>query len=170
VEEKVQMTTVHRVGATSAATLFGVAVTVVLTSLIAPKWTQAAGLDVWKLPELQNQLETAAKNEVVLNAEFQDNRTRMAVKRQLIDELLAERATLKEVAAQFLSVNQSNESCIVAIRASYKGATDEEKTARNVIAHAVMQMSGSFTERAEVMARLSLELRKLTRDPVAETR
>lgn len=164
------MTTVNRVGATSAATLFGVAVTVVLTSFLAPKWTQAAGLDVWKLPELQGQLEAAAKSDVVLNAEFQENRTRMAVKRQLIDELLAERASLREIAAQFLIVNRSNESCMFAIRASYKGATDEEKTARNVISHAVLTASGSFTERAEVIARLSLELRELTGDPAAETR
>jgi len=135
------MTTARRVGATSVAAMFGVAAAVVATSLMAPKWTQAAGLDVWDLPALQNQIENSARKDLIMNAEFEDNRTRMALKKQLIEDLLAERASLKEVTARFLTINRTQESCTFAIRAGYKGATDEEKTARNVISFAVLRLN-----------------------------
>jgi hypothetical protein len=163
------MTNVRRVGATSAATLFGVAVAVILTSLAAPKWTQAAGLDVWNLPTLQNQLETSARNDFAMNAEIEDNRNRLAMKTQLIDELVAQRTSLKEVTDQFLVLNQNRQSTTFAIRASYSGATIEEKTARNVIAVAEMRLTGSFIEKAKLLARLTGELREITGGPAAET-
>jgi hypothetical protein len=162
------MTNVRRIGATSAATLSGVAVAVILTSLAAPKWTQAAGLDVWNLPTLQNQIETSARNDLTMNAEIEDNRNRLAMKTLLIDELVAQRTNLKEVTEQFLILNQNRQSTTFAIRASYAGATDEEKTARNVIALAGMRLSCSFVEKVKLLARLTVELRNLTGDPTVE--
>ncbi len=164
------MTTIRRVGASSVATLFGVAAVVLLTSLIAPKWTQAAGLDVWELPALRNEIETTVKSNRAMTAELEENKMRLAFKQELIDGLLTQRASLKEVTNQFLLINQSQSASICAIRATYKGATDEEKTARNVISFAVLKSQGSFTQQMEVMARLTLELRELTGDPSAETR
>jgi hypothetical protein len=163
------MTSVRRVGKTSVATMFGVAATVLLTSLIAPKWTQAAGLDVWNLPTLQNQLETSVQNDRDMNAEIENNRNRLSLKTRLIDDLLAQRTSLKEVTAQFLIINQARQSTAFAIRKAYEGATDEEKTARNVISLASLRMSGSFTKRAEVLSRLTSELREFTGDLAAET-
>jgi hypothetical protein len=163
------MTNVRRVGATSAATLFGVAVAVIATSLAAPKWTQAAGLDVWNLPTLQNQIETSAKNDIAMNAEIEDNRNRLAMKTQLIDELVAQRASLKEVTEQFLILNQNRQSTTFAIRTSYSGATIEEKTARNVIAVAGMRLTGSFIEKVKLLARLTGELREITGASASET-
>jgi hypothetical protein len=162
------MTNVRRIGATSAATLSGVAVAVILTSLAAPKWTQAAGLDVWNLPTLQIQIETSARNDLAMNAEIEDNRNRLAMKTLLIDELVAQRTNLKEVTEQFLILNQNRQSTTFAIRASYSGATDEEKTARNVIALAGMRLTCSFVEKVKMLARLTVELRNLTVDHAVE--
>jgi hypothetical protein len=45
-----EMTTVRRAGATSAATLCGLALTIILAEAVAPEWTHHTGLDVWNLP------------------------------------------------------------------------------------------------------------------------
>jgi hypothetical protein len=172
VEEKTYMTSNRRVGAPSAATLFGVATTVVLMSLVAPKWAQAAGFDVWNMPALESQLEASTRNDRAMNAEIEDNRNRMAFKTQLVNELLEKRTSLKEVTAQFLALNRTRQSTLLAIRRTYPGETDEEKTARNVISLAVLNLktNASFTQKAEVLARLTSELCELTGNPTAEAR
>jgi len=44
------MMTMRRAGATSAATLIGLALTIVVAHAMAPKWLRAVGLDVWNYP------------------------------------------------------------------------------------------------------------------------
>lgn len=156
------MTAVRRFGKTSAASLLGVAVTVLTTCLIAPEWTQAAGLDLWHVPELRSQLEAENTKKQEIDADLEESRNRIVLKQQIIDELVAGTATLKEATAQFLELNQGHEASMLAIRKAYKGASDEEKTARNVITYAAWRLNGSFVQRVQLLARLTRELRQMS--------
>jgi hypothetical protein len=50
VMEDTRVITMRRAGATSAATLIGLTLTVVLVQAVAPEWLQRVGLDVWNYP------------------------------------------------------------------------------------------------------------------------
>lgn len=58
---------------------------------------------------------------------------RAAAKDELITALIAGRLTLAQVAAEFLRLNAEDEGVVFAVRQLYPGATDEEKSARNVL-------------------------------------
>jgi hypothetical protein len=162
------MTTVRRTGTVSVANVFGLALTVGLVSLAAPKWTEEVGLDIWDVPALQKEIETEANLGLDLNLEIEESKSRLELKEQLIANLRAGRITLKEVTAAFLTLNESQPVSMFLIRSIYQGATDEEKTARNAIAFAIQRKSDSPARETEVLARLLTEFRELTGNPAAE--
>lgn len=93
---------------------------------------------------------------------------RMAFKDALLTELVEGRATLKQVAGEFLRVNRTEECCISSVRQHFAGNTDEEKSARNVIQHAMCREL-SKTKKASLQARLEGELHAMYNQPgVAE--
>lgn len=93
-----------------------------------------------------------------LEVSDQEVRRRIQIKESLIHQLIAGRTTLEEVTTQFLMMNQCRPGYMAVIRASYPGDSDEERTARNVIGYATVELSGaSETERAEVLTRLEGE-------------
>lgn len=90
-------------------------------------------------------------------------RQRIEVKNRLVDELLAGRTTLAEVTTQFLAMNQTRKEYMVTVRMHYSGATDAEKTARNVIGFASTDIAGYCPiQRALVLVRLEYQLQQLT--------
>lgn len=80
---------------------------------------------------------------------------RIAIKNQLIAELIAGRTTLDEVTQKFLVMNQSHSEYMSSIRAAYPGDTDEEKTAHNVLGYIRAELEREPpARRAEVFGRL----------------
>ena len=80
-------------------------------------------------------------------------------KQALVNDLIAGRTTLAEVTAQFMLLNHDRQAAMDVIRRKFPGATDEEKTARNVIAFVDVTLSlGSAIDRAVVRTRLAAEL------------
>jgi hypothetical protein len=67
--EDTQMTNARRAGATSAATLFGLALTIVFAHAIAPEWIRRVGLDVWNLPSAIADSQSADRQSASLNAQ-----------------------------------------------------------------------------------------------------
>ncbi|MFO0824289.1 MAG: hypothetical protein U0792_14445 [Gemmataceae bacterium] len=88
-----------------------------------------------------------------------DLRHRIELKNMLVSELLAGRRGLADVTAQFLSLNQAHEEYMSVIHTQYSGATDTEKTARNVIGYAAINLGDCGPiQRAMILARLECEL------------
>jgi len=162
------MPSVSRAGATSVATLCGLALTVGMAYLAAPQWIKAVGLDVWHVIALRNEIEIESKAGLDLGVEIEQSKCRLMLKYQLIDNLWAGQTTLKDVTTQFLSLNQSERGCMLMIRSNYKGATDEEKTARNVLDFVTQRKCGSSAQDAEMLAQLVIEFRQLTGNPAAK--
>jgi hypothetical protein len=58
---------------------------------------------------------------------------RLALKDQIIAELVEGRTTLADATRQFMAINSSSDATRAAVEDNYRGATYEEKAARNVI-------------------------------------
>jgi hypothetical protein len=81
---------------------------------------------------------------------------RIAYKEALITELIEGRATLADIAAEFLRLNRESPSALAAVRTQFPGETDEEKHAHNVIGF-VQIRNLPKARTAELLARLDRE-------------
>ena len=163
------MNAARRTGVASATALFSLALASVVAPYTAPKWTQAAGLDVWELPVLQSKLKTETERAPIVKAKFEHCQRRLEVKRALIDLLLEGRISFEEVTAEFLTLNRSEPIAMELLRTFYTDATDEEKMARHVLDVATRLQTGSSAERLVVSARLQAEFRHAFGDTTAGT-
>ncbi len=102
-----------------------------------PTLAKSVGADVWNVPTLNDQLRESEGMSDQLDAEGDEVRRRIAVKESIVSELIAGRTTLAEVTAKFIELNATRPGYVDAIRMSYPGATDLEKSARNVISYAL---------------------------------
>ncbi|WP_439622032.1 hypothetical protein [Gemmata sp.] len=110
--------------------------------------------------ELNSELELGERLELV-NVEIQ---RRIAIKEQLVGDLIAGRTTLACVTEQFLALNQGRPEYMRVIRVTYPGVTDFEKSAHNVIGYTEGEL-GRYpaAQQDEVRRRLQAELRDLFR-------
>jgi hypothetical protein len=141
----------------------------VVTAAANPSWAVALGVDVWNLPDVQEQARTAAEHEQELESEYIEIRSRIDAKEELIHGLIAGRSGLAEVAAQFTVLNEGYEEHLAVIRQTYPGATDEEKMLWNVVEfvdHRVGDLP--HWQRLAVMTRIHSELRTLSAEFAAE--
>jgi hypothetical protein len=90
-----------------------------------------------------------------LEAQLQSVKDRTAYKSDLIDRLIAGNATLAEVTDEFRRLNRGTPAVGV-IRVYYRGSSDEEKNARNVITFVDLRPLPA-DRKAEVLARLARE-------------
>lgn len=102
-----------------------------------PTLAKSIGADVWNVPALNDQLRESTSAGDRLNDEDDEVRRRIAVKEALVAELIAGHTTLAEVTAKFSELNATRPQYVAAIRSSYAGATDQEKTARNVLSYSL---------------------------------
>jgi hypothetical protein len=119
------------------------------TSLIAEA-LDARGARVELREEVELQDHLALVNRDILH--------RIAIKNDLIAELIAGRTTLPEVTQKFLVMNQSHSEYMTSIRATYPGDTDEEKTAQNVLGYIQAELARETpARRAEILGRLKAQ-------------
>jgi hypothetical protein len=87
---------------------------------------------------------------------------RIAIKEQLVADLIADRITLARATAEFLILNRSDEACSTVLRRTFPGRTDFERTAHSVLAHVEGQLSTSApAARDRVNVRLALQMADL---------
>ncbi len=135
------------------------ALPVFAAGIVHPTWAKSAGIDVWNVPALRDEMRTSADECERLEVAEHEVQRRIALKESLVLELIAGRATLAEVTAHFSELNASRPNYVAAIRESFPGDTDEEKAARNVIAYALARTSAA--DRDAVACRLDAELQRM---------
>jgi hypothetical protein len=113
-------------------------------------------VDVWNYGSLTEQLEQSRVERERLTAEDAEIHERMALKEQLVAELIAGHTTLPEVTSQFTAINAARPEYMAVIRVNYPGGTDEEKVAHNVIEYALPRLPDD-AKRDRVLARLNRE-------------
>jgi hypothetical protein len=133
------------------------------TAVARPEWAEYLGVDVWNLPDLREELTEA--NELKTELEFQNAAIldRINMKDRLISDLIAGRRTLAETTSQFCALNQDFPEFLTILRLNYPGATDEERSAWNVMdfVHPRLFHLSAF-ERFKVLARLNLEMEQIS--------
>lgn len=133
----------------------------------APGWAEHVGLDVWNVPTLREEVEVETRRGHDLSAHDEDIRQRIEVKEILVADLIAGRATLAEVTAQFLALNRGRPYYMETLRETYPAATDEQTTALAVLGFVTPRLADEPLDRqAEVSARLEAELSRI--DDAAE--
>lgn len=124
-----------------------------------PTLARSFGADVWNVPALEAQLRDATDEGARLRTEDDAVLNRIAMKEAIVRELLAGRATLAEATDRFLALNAARPATLEAVRITHAGATDREKTARNVISFALGRAPAAA--RGAISQRLEDELRQL---------
>jgi hypothetical protein len=82
---------------------------------------------------------------------------RIALKNELVTQLIDGRVTLEFVTAEFQRLNAASPVMLAVLRDQYAGATDEEKTARNVIEYTRHRFAPMTDDGRAVLARLQAE-------------
>ena len=124
-----------------------------------PTWEAAVGLDVWNLPALHAHLKVVAEKRRAFEAQDAELLQRIELKERLIANLVDGRATFAEVTSDFLTLNRGRPRNSLPRPAGSAGQTEEERTARDVVAYAALRTDHlPPARRAVVMAGLEAEL------------
>jgi hypothetical protein len=146
----------------------GVAIVVLAVN---PVWATAAGLDVWNVPALQQEIAQAKEYDKVLTARDEEIQCNIVAKEHLIHELMAGRSTLADTTAAFLTLTRCSPEAMSAVRVNYPGSTDEERFARNVMHFVITRLPGEpENQQDQVRTRLEAELGALLGRGPAEVR
>ena len=115
-----------------------------------PSWAKSVGLDVWNVPELEEELAAAARDRERMDGVNTTLLNRIAAKEAVIAELIAGRATLAEATSEFLSLNADRPEHLQMMRSAYPNRTDEERAALNVIDYVAQRVADS-TRRDDIV-------------------
>jgi hypothetical protein len=126
-----------------------------------PGWLAAAGLDVWHLPALRQQIETDIERAAAIDAEEELVETRILNKDRLAAELAAGRTTLAAATDEFLAMNHDRPVTLAALRETYRSADDRELAARNVLGFVEQHRFPTPAAKAAALARLAADFRRL---------
>ena len=149
------MTTVPRTGATTAATLLGLAFTIVLAQTIAPHWVRRAGLDLWSLPAAMAASRTADRESVELNAMERKLFREIDYSEHLAAELVAGTLTLEAAVNEMEPILKTRSGFLAGLRVQYNTSSLRQGVARYLIAR--ISRVTRFDPALESDARLRLE-------------
>jgi hypothetical protein len=141
-----------------------IALTGLFVTLIAgvsyadPSWTTDLGVDFWSVPTLKARLQHENEWRDQLDARDDVVLQRIAVKNQIVGDLLARRKSLVQAAAEFKELNEDQPRYMEALREAYPSRSDEECFCRNVIAYVASAVQLRPARAKAEVARLEAEL------------
>lgn len=123
-------------------------------------WMTFAGCTFlgWTLLQAQADLRQEDEHRAQLEAHGQDVLYRIAVKRQVVEEVIAGRLSLPEAAAWFRELNGAYSAPLDVLRRQHPGLSDDEIACRNVIDFVDAHLERRPLEAGVVRARLEAEL------------
>ena len=121
-----------------------------------PEWAEDSGLDFWNLPRINRQLELQARRSEDLDARFESALSRIEMRQQVLDELLAGQITLREAAAKFRELTLAVPKHAELIALHYPNMTEDEMYCRYVLDY-LRRYTGLDKEPTPAMIRLQRE-------------
>ena len=125
-----------------------------------PGLARATGVDFWSVREAKAELAAIAAHNRVLADRDDTILRRMTIKESLIADLIAGRADLADVVARFEELHADEPAYQEVMRALVPGDSDQERSARNVIAYATHRVADPAA-RADLGCRLEAEYARL---------
>jgi hypothetical protein len=135
----------------------------VLTAAAAlnPAWMTELGLDVWNLPELQWDLEAKRQRGAELQRESELVQQRIAAKYEIIEELAARKATLREAVARFRELDARYPACRYPGKHGLVGDCSDEEAGGRIVAWVYGEYRQRMPAQVDgIVARLEEELRQ----------
>jgi hypothetical protein len=139
---------------------FGAALVMVGGVYASSGWLTAAGYDVWRVGEYQQQLEAHERYSQELDATMEGSEYRRMMKEELVKDYLAGRVTFAAITDEFEHLNASCESIHQALHDMYPGLGDRELAGRNVLDFVAAGVPKDAPDRAAVFAKVGAEFRK----------
>src|SRR5262249_1899923 len=111
------------------------AIAVVLIGVVhvQPSWASNVSIEWWSLCDLERTIEEQLRLTVELEAQQEQADRRAQTRRHIVAEVVADRMTLIEAAAEFRRLNQTLPSRILAYQNAYSGKSEGEQLCRYVI-------------------------------------
>lgn len=131
-----------------------------VAAAVHPGLVRAAGVDFWNAAAAEADLAEANAAAHALADRDDTILRRIAIKESLITELIAGRATLAQVAARFLELNEEEPGYLLVLRSAVPGDSDLERSARNVIDYAAHRVADP-ARLADLRHRLEAELARM---------
>lgn len=129
--------------------------------LACPGLTRDLGLDLWNASGDSAELEQHKRESHELENVSERVKKRLEMKEILVGQLVDERIDLKHAVEQFMALNELQPELTSYLRIHFAGNTDEERTARQVIAFTKATLAGNPSLQEVVIKRLELQLRDL---------
>jgi hypothetical protein len=138
---------------------------VIATALVgafaaSPAWARSVGLDVWNASELEREKRAAVERRSELEAADAEICRRIGAKEEVAEGLITGSISLAEATDRFLALNRPYPEYVNMIRETFPGSTDEEKTARNVIAYCLLR-ANSPAEQEQLAQRFEAQFRAM---------
>jgi hypothetical protein len=148
--------TLRHTGIVSLAVLSFVAVIFAFACVIAPRWVNNVGLDVWNLPSHQKTLKEAVDRDAVLDEQHEQLAGELAFGDHLARRLIDGTITLAQATDQLEPIMRNRRGFDTTCELIYRVRTLRQGTARNLIVRieALISMDSSWPA---ISARLEAE-------------
>jgi hypothetical protein len=158
--EDSQMTNARRAGATSAATLFGLALTIVFAHAIAPEWIRRAGLDVWNLPSAIADSQTADQQLASLNAQEEQLFQEITLGDSIIAQITAGSLSLEAAVDEMEPIMRNRSGFAVTVQQYYGVSSFRQGVALYLISR-LPRIISDPVQRAAVRTHLEREYARI---------
>jgi len=122
-----------------------------------PAWAREAGLDVWNVGRLEDELREHGEESARLEAAQMSQERRFELNDLLVREVYEGRRPLDRAAAELMRVNRESPGFVTVVDRYYKGPTMIAKVADNLMHRIERDDRYPKGRKAEVMARLRAE-------------
>ena len=155
------MLTMRRAGATSAATLIALALTIVIAHAVAPEWLRGAGLDLWNYPVALAAKHEASQESQSIGAHYEQLQQEIKLGDHIASQLAAGDLSL-EVAVDELEPTLSRRSSFDDnVQHNYQANSVRQSVARYLIQRIPRIMKNDPERLAEVLCQLECEYAQL---------
>jgi hypothetical protein len=93
------------------------------------------GGDIWQIVKAQSRIAEADRNMRKIDQEDEHVMRRVAIKQEVIRDLVDGRITFEEATQRYVELNRKHDLALTYLRRTYPGRTDEERAARQLAAH-----------------------------------
>lgn len=111
--------------------------------LACPASADDPGGDIFQIVNARSRIAESDRNMRKIDHDSELVMHRVAIKQELIRDLVAGHTTFEDAARRYVELNRMQESALTYMRRIYPGRTDEERAARQLAAH--LRNSGNPT-------------------------
>ncbi|HEY3789407.1 MAG TPA: hypothetical protein VGL71_11160, partial [Urbifossiella sp.] len=152
----------RRAGATTLATLAAFAGAFVLVHVLAPNWAHAAGLDVWDIVRLREEMQRERGRQRELGDQMEQLDSQTSASDAVADSLIEERITFSRAVAEMERITRDRPEFaqwLVFVHSDCK--THRDRIARYALGKVRVRLENDAARQEAVMQRLDSEYASL---------